>query len=339
MGQTTISIRDDMFYINGRPTYEGRQWNGYRVEGLLFNSRMVQGIFDDDNPETVQRWAYPDTGRWDPERNTAEFLAAMPQWRRHGLLAITLNLQGGSPEGYSKEQPWINTALTAAGELRPDYMDRLQSILDRADTLGMAVILGIYYFGQDEHLQDEAAVVRGVDGAVDWIVERGYGHVLIEVDNECNVRKYEHPILQPERVHELIRRVKERSGGKLLASTSYGGGTVPGDNVIEAADFALLHGNGVGEPDRIAEMVRQTRALNSYRPMPILFNEDDHFAFEQPKNNMFSALSQYCSWGYFDPGANDYEKGYQSVPTNWSINTERKRAFFAKMAEITGATH
>ena len=52
----------------------------------LLNSRMVQGIFDDRNPETVKNWAYPDTGKWDPERNTREFIAAMPDWRRHGLL-------------------------------------------------------------------------------------------------------------------------------------------------------------------------------------------------------------------------------------------------------------
>ena len=35
-----------------------------------------------------------------------EFRAAMPQGRAHGLLGPTLNLQGGSPEGYSAEQPW-----------------------------------------------------------------------------------------------------------------------------------------------------------------------------------------------------------------------------------------
>ena len=53
---------------------------------------------------------------------------------------------------------------------------------------------------------------------------------------------------------------------------------------------------------RIAEMVAQTRALPSYTPKPILFTEDDHFAFDEPDNNFLSALSAYASWGYFDPG-------------------------------------
>jgi hypothetical protein len=92
--KTEVAIRGDGFLINGQPTYAGRAWRGRSVEGLLLNSRMVQGIFDDLNPETQAKWAYPDTGRWDPERDTREFLAATPEWRRHGLLAFTINLQG-----------------------------------------------------------------------------------------------------------------------------------------------------------------------------------------------------------------------------------------------------
>src|SRR4051812_30495461 len=99
--RTEVTISADQFRINGKPTYQGRSWNGLRIEGLLLNSRMVQGIYDDTNSNTVNRWAYKDTGKWDADRNMREFIAAMPEWRRHGLLAFTINLQGGSPEGYS----------------------------------------------------------------------------------------------------------------------------------------------------------------------------------------------------------------------------------------------
>ncbi len=335
--QTEVSIHEDAFTINGHPTYEGRTWQGHRIEGLLMNSRMVQGIFDDLNPETVERWAYPDTGKWDPERNCREFVAAMPQWRQNGLLCFTINLQGGSPEGYSQEQPWHNSAFTPEGGLRPEYMGRLERILDRADELGMVAILGLFYFGQDQRLKDEAAVILALDNAVDWVLQRGYRNVLIEVNNECNVR-YDHAILRPERVHELIERVKShtRDGRRLPASTSYGGGTIPRENVVTAADFLLLHGNGVSEPQRLAEMVHKTRQVAGYRPMPILVNEDDHFDFDRPLCNMTAAIGQYCSWGFFDPGKNNYRDGYQSVPTNWGINTARKQAFFARLREVAG---
>jgi hypothetical protein len=284
-------------------------------------------------------WNYPDTGRWDAERNTREFLAAMPSWRRHGLLGFTINLQGGSPQGYTKgRQPWHNSALDERGDLRLAYMGRLERILDRADELGMVVILGIFYFGQDERLPDARAVLHGLDAAIDWVLDRSYHNILIEVSNECNVG-YDHAILRPERIHELIERVQahsSRRGHRLLVGTSYGGGTIPRSNVVRVSDFLLLHGNGVSDPERIADMVRSTRRVEGYRPMPILFNEDDHFDFDKPRNNFAAAIEEHASWGYFDPGANNYRDGYQSPPVRWDINTDRKQAFFARVAEITG---
>ncbi len=337
-GRTTVEIRGEQFFLNGRPTYAGRVWNGVRIEGRLLNARLVQGVFDDLNPATRDRWAYPDTHRWDADRNTTEFIAAMPAWREHGLLAFTLNLQGGSPEGYSKEQPWENSAFAPDGSLRADYFARLDRILTRADDLGMAVILGLFYFAQDQRLADETAVLRAIDDTVAWIHGRGYRHVLIEINNECD-GSYDHPILQPAHVAEAIKRVQKSAGGpRLLVSTSYRGGVLPSPEVIAAADFVLLHGNGLGDPAQVTALVAKVRATATYRPKPIVFNEDDHFAFDQPDNNFADAIRAGASWGYFDyrmtgEGPAD---GFQSVPVDWSIDSNRKRAFFSQLSEITG---
>ena len=337
--RTEISIEGASFRINGRPTYPGQTFQGRKIEGLLLNSRMVQGIFDDLNPETRPRWNYPDTGKWDPDRNTAEFIAAMPEWRKHGLLAFTINLQGGSPQGYSKAQPWHNSAFREDGTLRGEYLARLEKILNRADQLGMVANVGYYYFGQDQRLRDEAAVKRGVEEATNWLFSKGYTNILVEVNNECDVRAYDHEILKPARVHELIRMVKSmtRGGRRFLVGTSWGGGAIPTSNVVEASDFLLIHGNGVKDPERIAQMVVRTRQVPGYRPMPILFNEDDHFDFDKPVNNMLKALGEYASWGYFDPGESNYKDGYQCPPVEWRINSERKKAFFRLVKEVTGA--
>jgi hypothetical protein len=334
--KTTVSIRGEAFHINGQSTYKGRVWNGKKIEGLLLNSRMVQATFDDLNADTRGRWAYPDTKKWDADRNTREFIAAMPDWRKHGLLAVTLNLQGGSPTGYAKDQPWHNSAFTADGELRPEYLARMEKVLDKADELGMVVILGIFYFGQDERLKDEDTVKKATDAALDWLADKGYRNVLIEINNECNVR-YDHAILKPERVHELIERAKKHRG-QFLVSTSYGGNTIPKENVVKASDFLLLHGNGVKDPKRIAEMVQQTRKVPGYKPVPILFNEDDHFDFDKPANNFVAAVGEYASWGYFDYRMKDegFDDGYQSVPVNWGISSPRKKGFFKLLSEITG---
>lgn len=338
---TAVSIVGNQFHINGQPTYKGRTWNSKSVEGLLLNSRMVQATFDDRNTETMARWAYPDTKRWDAARNTAEFIEMMPTWRKHGLLAVTLNLQGGSPEGYSKVQSWHNSAINADGTLDDKYLARLAKVIDKADELGMVVILGLYYFGQDERVKDEKAVIAGVDAAVDWIIASSYTNVLVEVDNECNVKAYDHEILKPDRVHELIERVKKRSTENkhpLLVSTSFGGGAIPRPNVVKASDFLLLHGNGVKDPKRITEMVRQTRNVDGYRPMPILFNEDDHFDFDQAENNFAAAVREYASWGYFDyrMKGEGFDEGYQSVPVNWKSSSVRKKGFYNMLSDITG---
>ena len=336
---TQVAISGDSFLINGAPTHKNRQWQGKKIEGLLLNARTVQGIFDDLNPATRERWNYPDGSPWDPERNTAEFVSAMPEWRRHGLLAFTVNLQGGMPiRGAEVEQPWHNSALAGDGSLRPEYMRRLEKILDRADELGMAAILGIFYFGQDERLKDEDAVVRGVENAVNWVLEKEYRNVLVEINNECNIH-YEHAILNPPRVHELIRLAKGmvKKPRRLYVSTSYGGNAIPGENVVRNADFLLLHGNGVENPARIAEMVLETRQVPGYRPVPILFNEDDHYGFENPECNLTAAVGEYASWGYYDQGKNNYLDGFQSPPTNWGISSGRKKAFFEKVREITGS--
>lgn len=339
--QTTVSIANDDFHLNGQPTYAGRVWNGHRLEGLLLNSRMVQATFDDLNPDTARRWAYADTGKWDAERNVSEFIAAMPEWKAHGLLAVTVNFQGGSPEGYSQSQPWINSAFAADGSLRPAYTARMKRVLDAADTNGMVVILGYFYFGQDQRLRDEAAVIRATDEATRWLLDGGWRNVLVELNNETDVKAYDHDILKPARIHELIARVRkaERDGRRLLVGTSYGGGGIPKENVVRHSDFLLLHGNGIKDPAGITRMIRETRRVPGYRTMPILINEDDHENFGQPANNLAAAIAEHVSWGWFDfrRKGEGNDQGYQSPPVNWGISSPRKRAFFDYLESITNS--
>ena len=71
--------------------------------------------------------------------------------------------------------------------------------------------------------------------------------------------------------------------------------------------------------------------------MPVLFNEDDHFDFDKPGNNMVAATKAYASWGFFDyrMEGEGFEQGYQNVPVDWGINSDRKKGFFNKVKEIT----
>jgi hypothetical protein len=61
-------------------------------------------------------------------------------------------------------QPWENSAIDPEGNLRPAYAERLSRILDRAGERGTVVILGYFYFGQDQRVKDEATTTRGTGG-------------------------------------------------------------------------------------------------------------------------------------------------------------------------------
>jgi hypothetical protein len=340
--RTSVSIEGEDIYINGKITYPGQTWQGNRVEGLLMNARLVQGIFDDENPETRPLWN-PPQGTWDPEQNLRAFIDAMPLWRQHGLLAFTLNLQGGSPEGYSKTQPWINSAFAPDGSFREAYFSRLGRILDAADALGMVVILGLFYFGQEPRLATDAAVVRAAESTVDWLIGRGDRHVLIEVANETNIH-YRSPLFQTDGAVSLIRTLQERSqgrvhnqAGRFYVSTSYSGGVVPEPEVIEGSDFVLLHGNGVKTPEALTDLIRRTREVHTYRGQPIVINEDDHYGFDQSDCNLFSATREHVSWGFFDyrRKGEAFEEGYQSMPCDWGISSDRKRGFFQTLSRMT----
>lgn len=350
--KTSVSIIEDKFFINGKPTYQGKYWvtsegEEYPIEGLLFNSRMVQGVFDDLNEHTKGQWAYPDTGIWDPDRNTDEFIQAMASWRVQGLLGFTLNLQGGCPYGYCNSFPWDNSAFSSDGSLRTSFMQRTERIMNRADELGMVVILGLFYFGEDQTLADEAAVKNAVKNAVEWVLEKGYSNVLIEINNECSVEAYDHDILKCDRVHELISMAKmiKQNNRSLYVSTSLAGGHVPTDKIVEESDFILIHGNGVNDPNRITEISEEIRKKSVYTPKPLVNNEDD-IPWRNPAqgwgekgNNFVASVRAFTGWGFFDFRLPDeqpeYNLGYQGIPTNWHISSSRKREFFSLLSKIT----
>lgn len=79
-----------------------------KIEGLLMNSRMVQGIFGALNPNTMDNFIYPDTQKWDADSNSNEFVTAIETGHDHGLLAFSLYLPGGSSVEYGNHI-WINS--------------------------------------------------------------------------------------------------------------------------------------------------------------------------------------------------------------------------------------
>jgi hypothetical protein len=355
---THITIHHDEFHLDGQPTYAGRIVEGHKIQGLLFNVRAVQATFDDANPVTRDRWRYPDTGVWDPDRNTADFCAALSSWREHGVRAFTINFQGGGPI-YTPDvyEHFDNNGFTPHGELKPAYSDRIQWVIRRADELGMAVIVGLFYWKQVQKMADEAAIWRAAENAVDFLAATGHHNLLIEIANETDIPGFGHAIFQPTEAHRMIAALRKRHPQFLYSTSQVGanpetGRGLPPPSLVKEVDFVFLHGNGC-DPARLERAIHTVQAMPQFQshPKPLIINEDS-----PGLPNLEVAWRNYVSWGYYDQGfgsawkgdrwvpyytqerETEYNRlsGFQTLPVNWAINTEHKRAFFERVAEITG---
>lgn len=247
---TRVTIEGGRWHINGRPTNPGSP-----AEGLLMNVRMVNATFEDRNR--------PD---FDPDANTHEFLAALPDYAAHGVNAFTLCLQGGMP-GYEGA---INSAFEPDGALRPEYLARVERVLRACDERGLVVILGCYYQRQSKILRDEAAVRAGVVNVARWIQDRRLTNVVLEIANEYPHRGFAPEVIRsPQGQASLIRLARETAPGLLVTASGSGDGRIHRE-AAEACDFLTPHWNGV----RVEEIPARIEALQRYGK-PIVCNEDD----------------------------------------------------------------
>jgi len=350
---TDVTIDGTKFCINGKPTYAGVEWRGRPVEGLLLNSRMVQAIFDDECPETRERWSYPDTGRWDPDRNTDDFCSHLAEYRSYGLLAVTVGLQGGgsvyTPDVYDR---YDNSAYRPDGSFKHEYFNRLLRVLREANAAGIVVIVNYFYWKHVQRIPDDRVIIGITERVTDWLLHSGFRNVLVDLANEAG-EWWHRPLFGRDGIHRLIDVVKSTTldGRRLLVGSSSGGGSeLASGKWLAAEDFSMPHGNGL-TPDELRAKIRSLRESPEYvqRSRPICVNEDSIFT-----ENLDAAVEEYASWGFYCQGyGSGYRdrmdwtthpressfhelSGFQTLPVNWSINDPIKGAFFDRVKTITG---
>ena len=314
--QTAVSIDGERFLINGQPTYRGQEL----IEGLLFNVRTVNATFDDtlgkvdwwDDDGALAGNDNAGYGKWvspaSALANTERYVKALPEYHKHGILAVNLNFQGGHP---LNGKPWIeeghgsagarpnghrdfyhNSGFRADGSMDERYAARISSVVEACDRLGMAVILQLFYFGQDTVFGGEAKVRAAVDQAADYVCGKGYSNVIVEIANEVMAGHYHYEVLKPWRVRELVIRARERARKEhardLLVTTSEAALLNPRqwtpdqvDHVFEACDVVVIHGGDNVETGRVgdaSDLVQKVELIRSRpwfqrAPRPVLTNE------------------------------------------------------------------
>lgn len=139
---TSISIcktNPEWFCVDNSPTHVDTN-----VTGLLLNSRMIQGVFDDANASSRTMWAYPNKMPYDSNRQTAEFAGNMSAYSSCGLDAFTVGMQGGGPlKATPYDQPNESSGFFKDGTPDPVYLARLAIVLQSASITGLTPIVSL----------------------------------------------------------------------------------------------------------------------------------------------------------------------------------------------------
>lgn len=317
---TKLTINGRAFLINGQPTYSELPACNKTYYGMLMNARMIQGVFADrEAPERFNRF-----GRsFDPDRNTDDLVAALPAWYAHGLRAITVGLQGGGP-CFTTDNLTIDTNpfRSDGSAVDPHCLARMERIIRGADAIGMVVIVSFFYGAQTRFLADDDAVLRAVKVMSNWLRDRQYQNVIIEIANEHDIENYRlHPILfTADGVVRLIQVAQRESGGMPVGCSGTGG--YFNEKIAQASDVILIHGNDQSR-QRLWQLIQKAKAITPVRP--VVVNEDS-----QALGNMTVCMREGVSWGYY----NNMTK--QEPPTDWSITPGEDQFFAERMALMLG---
>jgi len=317
--KTVLSIEKTRFRINGQLTYSEIPNCPEKYQGLLMNARFIQGVFDDKKePERFHRF-----GRvFDPEQNTNDLAAALPEWYASGLRAFTVGFQGGGP-CFTIFGNLQNSPYSADGTSMDErYLTRMARIIEAADELGMVVIVSLFYGHQVKYLQDNEAVAAAVKTACNWLRDQQYTNVIIEIANERDIDPYrEKTILYQEwGVVHLMEIARKESGGMPVGCSSTDAGF--SEAIFRHSDVLLIHGNNLSRQKFYNWILRTKQCCQD---KPILCNEDS-----QALSNMQVALDEGISWGYY----NNMTK--QEPPAVWGITQGEDAFFAARMAEALG---
>jgi hypothetical protein len=287
-------------------TYTGP---GFRPEapGKLMNLRVGQALYHDE-------WLTEES--FDPETNTARVVEALDDYKAHGILAISVSLQGAN-QAYERTpnikrgrdaklgpgKGALMSAYRPDGSLKDAWLKRALNVIREADKRGMIVNLMYFYAHQDEIFTDTAAIDRAVINTTDWLVANNLRNVIIEIANEHNIKAFDHDGYIDRSIGKLIAlarsRFKPAFRVPITASTA-GMRVFPG--VRENADLIAIHGN-----NRTPEEKRKAMAellADASLPGPIYMNEDNN-GRETTTANLASELAS-CDvmfemgqgWGY-----------------------------------------
>lgn len=319
MGSTVLTIEREKFKINGRYVYEEIVNANPKIQGTLMNMRCIQGIFDSENRMQFNRYGK----NFDPDINTKELIAALPQWYEKGIRAITVGLQGGGNCFTIKGSDLQNNPFSSNGEIiKSDYLERLDQVIRACDQIGIVVIVSYFYCQNIEELKGSQAVINIVKGMTAYLNNQGYTNIIIEIANEYDLNVFSKmPIIKESQGMVALLNIAKQYAGDIPIGCSGQGGTL-NQEVCEASDVILIHGNGESRTQLYNHIIK----AKEYAPhKPIVINEDS-----QAIGQLTVCEELGVSWGYY----NNMTK--QEVPVCWEITKGEDQFFAWRLAHLIG---
>jgi hypothetical protein len=334
-------------------TYSGPAFRP-EAAGRLMNLRVAQAITHDE-------WLTEE--KFDPDANTRRAIAALDDYKKHGILAISISFQGANfayertanikrirPYSLGPGKGSLNSAFLPDGALKAAWMKRALLLARELDKRGMILNATVFYQYQDEIFESPEAILRGARNFADWLIENNIRNVIIDMANEHDARTYDHGGYISREMPAILRafraRFEERKAGwrPPMGASTLGGKTMslpPG--VAQVADITFIHGN---HADPAAKR-RRTEELykDAAAPGPIYMNEDDNgreTTLEHLERELGSCDAVFAgggSWGYMPwvqlqiwPIRN-YRPGTSSQLTDSMPVEQRDAAYFKKVLE------
>lgn len=307
--------KSDLFYVRKgstqwEETYRGSEYHR-RARGKLILVDASQGLFQDE-------WLTEKP--FDPAANTDALIAALDLYKKYGVLAVAVSLQGADP-GYSPERNGISrksgalygskegaliSAFNRDGSLKPAWTARLDKLLKAADQRGMFVKLTYFQPAQDEALDSPEAIVAASQNITRWLVAGNHRNVIIDVAAGWDVQgEWDHIEFIPRNVANLVRAVREQFNGasfSLPIGAASGPSMMYPESLAQVCDLVLLDERGL-KPDMIAR--RFAQMSDYHRPLGVVVDAGDELmhsaaSFDKSASWTYSPLrlTQYFPFAY-----------------------------------------
>ena len=304
--------KPERFYVrqgrNWVETYSAGPYRG-QARGKLMMVRLAQGLFDDELLSETP---------FDPEANTSRLIEALDEYKRHGVLAVSVGLQGADP-GYAPAVNGVQRSAAAAdgpegalisayeadGSLKTEWMARLGRLLDAADERGMFVCLIYFSPNQDEALQSARAIVDAARNVTRWLVDNDHRNVIIDVADGWDLHRdaWDHSRFIPRKIAALAVEIRDQFNGAAF-SLPIGASTAETMSypisLARVCDLVMVRDSR----SSFAEKAGAVRRMSEYERA--VWVTGDTLVSSPDAQGLEPFLEQSAGWSYTAPSAEQF---------------------------------